>query len=99
MGNRTSRSYAPKKPTAPSVSHKNFDRETLPNNSHYDALSQVLNAHVSRLVHAGVAQPIPSRSTVDIHGNALQLAMRHHVDAAHRNQPDYPRVYQLIYIF
>ena len=99
MGTRSSRRDAPKKPTVPTASQKNFDRETQPNNSHYNALNQVVNAHLSRLVHTRVAHPNPSRSTVDIHGNALQLAVKHHLDAATRNQPDCPHAYQLIYIF
>ena len=96
MGNRTSRNTSQKQQRC--ASNKNFDPEhsdKIHMDSHCTAMNTVLYHH---LIHVP-----PNTDTqqlaLNIHKDALNIAMEHHINAAYSNSPNCQRGRQMIYNF
>ena len=96
MGNRSSHR------TDSNSSEKSSKRMHKPknhNNKHQQTMNQVLNEHVSFL-STKIDPADHQRLAIDLHSNALNVAMRHHLNATTRQyQHLYPQTHQFVYSY
>jgi len=93
MGNCTSRNTFQKNPRIKS-SNQISDEQCLNQphmDSHYIVMDKILNQHVT-LMHSDTEQV-----AMNIHRTAVNIAVRHHKNAAYMNNPNYQRTQQMIY--
>lgn len=67
-------------------------------NTHYNAMNQVLNQHLSYISSNG-NRSSDQQITVAMHENALNMAIQQHLNATQRNNIMAPQAHRLVYVF
>jgi hypothetical protein len=99
MGNCTSRNSLQKEHPRPSqtCSSNQTSNEQRLNKLHIDThsneMDKILSSHLT-IIESSVN---PQQMTIDIHKNALNIAIQHHINAAYFQNPNYQRSKQMIY--
>jgi hypothetical protein len=95
MGTCTSRNTFQKNPRIKSSNQisdeQYFNQPHM--DSHYIVMDKILNDHLT-LIHSDTNT---KQAAMNIHKTALNIAARHHRNAAYMNNPNYQRTEQMIY--
>lgn len=80
-------------------SSKRMHKPKNQSNKHQQMMNQVLNEHLSFL-SSKIDPEDQQRLAIDLHSNALNVAMRHHLNATTRRyQHLYPQTHQYVYSY
>ncbi|UJR26119.1 hypothetical protein I4U23_007465 [Adineta vaga] len=95
MGNRTSRNNSSRRSQAHSFNTK-ADRQCLSQKHmdlHYHVMDRIVNQHFV-LMNSNMEL---DQAAMNVHRQALNIAMRNHIQTAHINRTNLPQSHQIVY--
>jgi chaperone required for assembly of F1-ATPase len=99
MGNRSARHHSQRQQVHSSrrsqvSKSKNIHQQHI--DTHYQTMTKVLTEHLFYL-SSNFSDCDHDKLTIDLHGNALQTAVKHHADATYCIQSTYSQAEKIIY--